>query len=413
MTPLCGVGAASTADSNRNKDRMAGMKIVYFDCFSGISGNMILGALIQLGVPKEFIEDSIGNLPLEAFRLEVGTAERMSIHGLHVEVVVEKKNSRSRDYKDIRGLIEASSLSEGVKHLSLKIFARLAEVEAHIHNCPEEHVHFHEVGGVDAIVDIVGAALGMEWLDVGKTAASEIPLGKGFVTCDHGRLPVPVPATIALLKGVPVYGSGVPHELVTPTGAAILTSLAEEFGPMPKMNVTQIGYGIGKRKLQEMPNLLRIVVGEAAPALEEDCVTVLETNIDDMNPEIFGFVMERLFEDGALDVIWVPAFMKKNRPGTIIQVVCKDIDREKVVRRILSETTATGVRHYRTERTKLRRILRQIPTSLGKVQVKEVSDPAGRVSVVPEYEECKRIALEKNIPLKVVYETIVKETSRP
>ncbi len=387
------------------------MKIVYFDCFSGISGNMILGALIHLGVPKELIEDSLGNLSLEAFRLEVGTAERMGIHGLHVEVVVEKKNSRSRDFKDIRGLIEASSLSESVKHLSLKTFARLAKVEAHIHNCPEEHVHFHEVGGVDAIVDIVGAALGMEWLDVDKTVASEIPLGKGFVTCDHGKLPVPAPATIALLKGVPVYGTDVPHELVTPTGAAILTSLAEEFGPLPKMNVTQIGYGIGTRELQEMPNLLRIVVGEAEPALEEDCVTVVETNIDDMNPEIFGFVMERLFEDGALDVTWVPVFMKKNRPGTMIQVVCKDIDSEKVVRRILSETTATGVRHYRTERTKLKRILRKIDTSLGKVQVKEISGPAGRVSVVPEYEECKRIALEKNIPLKVVYETIVKETS--
>lgn len=389
-----------------------GMKIAYFDCFSGISGDMILGALIQLGVPPGFIEENIRALPLEAFHLEIAEVERMSIHGRQVHVAVDKKDKCARNYKDIRGLIEGSHVSERVKRLSLKTFARLAEVEAAIHNCPKEHVHFHELGGVDAIVDIVGAALGVEWLQIGKTTASEIPVGRGFVTCDHGRLPVPAPATVALLEGVPVYGAGVSHELVTPTGAAIITSLAEDFGPMPRMRIRQVGYGVGARDLKEMPNLLRVIVGEPESVCEADCVTVVETSIDDMNPEIFGFVMERLFEDGALDVIWIPIFMKKNRPGTMIQVICKEIDREKVVHRILSETTATGVRHCRADRIKLPRRLKEAATSFGKVWVKEISDLTGKVSVAPEYEECKRIALEKNMPLKTVYAAVLKETSQ-
>jgi len=387
------------------------MKLAYFDCFAGISGDMILGALIHLGVPADFIEETIRNIPLETFHLEIGTAARMGIHGQQVKVVVEDKDKHTRNYKDIRLLINESPLPDTVKGLSLKIFGRLAEVEASIHNCSKDSVHFHELGGVDAIVDVVGAVLCMEWLGIGKVFASEIPVGKGFVTCEHGKLPVPAPATLALLDGVPVHGTGVSHELVTPTGAAILTSLSHDFGPMPKMLIRQIGYGVGSRDLKEMPNLLRVVLGEPDLGREADRVTIVETNIDDMNPEIFGFVMERLFEDGALDVIWIPIFMKKNRPGTMIQVICKEGDREAVERRILSETTATGVRYYHAERTKLPRRTKEADTSYGKVRVKEVSSPTGRVFVVPEYEDCKRIALEKKVPLKVVYETIVKETA--
>jgi uncharacterized protein (TIGR00299 family) protein len=388
-----------------------GMKHAYFDCFSGISGDMILGALIHLGVPRDFVEENIRNMPLDAFRLEVRTTARMGIHGQQVKVVVRDRDKPTRDYQDIRRLIENSHLPDAVKGSSLKIFGRLAEIEAAIHNCPKESVHFHELGGVDAIVDIVGAALCVEWLDIGKIFASEIPVGKGFVDCRHGRLPVPAPATLALLEGVPVYGTGVSNELVTPTGAAILTSLCRDFGPMPKMLIRHVGYGVGERDLKEMPNLLRVVLGEPDFECEADCVTVVETNIDDMNPEIFGFVMERLFEDGALDVVLIPVYMKKNRPGTMVQVICKETDRETVVRRILSETTATGVRHYRAERSKLPRKVKEATTSYGKVRVKEVSTRTGRPSVVPEFEDCKKIALEKNLPLKVVYETIVKETS--
>lgn len=387
------------------------MNIAYFDCFAGISGNMILGALISLGVPADFLEENIRNLPLDAFHIEMSTVGRMGIHGSHVHVAVADKDKPARNYGDIRSLIDNSVLSDRVKGLSLEVFGRLADVEALIHNIPKEDVHFHELGGVDAIVDVVGAALGVEWLGIDKVFASEIPVGRGFVTCQHGTLPVPAPATLSLLDGIPVYGTGVPHELVTPTGAAILTSLCRDFGPMPKMLIRGVGYGVGTRDLEEMPNLLRVVLGEPDSITEADRVTMVETNIDDMNPEIFGFVMERLFEDGALDVIWVPVFMKKNRPGTMVQVICHESDREAVVRRILSETTATGVRHYRVERAKLPRKLREAATSYGKVRVKEVSDPSGRTFQVPEYEDCKRIALEQNAPLKLVYETIVKEIS--
>ena len=388
-----------------------GMKIAYFDCFAGISGDMILGALIQLGVPGDFLEENIRNLPLEAFHLEIGTAERMKIHGRRVRVVVEKKDRRTRNYRAIRTLIEESHLTETVKHLSLKIFGRLAEVEAAIHNCPKDHVHFHELGGVDAMVDVLGACLGVEWLGIGKTAASEIPVGKGFVTSDHGRLPVPAPATVALLEGVPVYGTALSHELVTPTGAAIVTCLADNFGPMPRMRIGQVGYGVGARQLKEIPNLLRIVLGEPEALFEHDGVVVVETNIDDMNPEIFGFVMERLFEDGALDVIWIPIFMKKNRPGTAIQVICNDIDREALIHRLLLETTATGVRYYQAQRSKLPRTHKVAATSYGNVRVKEILGPDGSMSIAPEYEDCRKIALEQGIPLKVVYDTISRETS--
>ncbi len=388
------------------------MNLAYFDCFSGISGDMVLGALIHLGVPADFIEENVRAIPLESFRLEVDTASRMHICGKQVHVAVEEKDGCTRRYKEIRDLVEKSDLSDSVKSLSLKIFSRLAGVEARVHNCSKDEVHFHELGGVDTIVDIVGAALGLEWLKIGKIQASAIPVGKGFVNCEHGKLPVPAPATVALLSGVPVYGTGISNELVTPTGAAIITCLAEGFGPMPLMRISQVGYGVGSRDLEQMPNLLRVVVGEPDTGCEADCVTVLETNIDDMNPEIFGFVMERLFEDGALDVVWIPVFMKKNRPGIMIQVICREADREAVIRRILSETTATGVRQRTVERHKLPRKLKDVETSYGTVRVKEVLGPEGSVSVVPEYEECKKIALEKNVPLKMVYEVIIKETSQ-
>jgi uncharacterized protein (TIGR00299 family) protein len=385
------------------------MNLAYFDCFAGISGNMILGALIDLGVPVDFLQEHIRKLPLDGFHIEVSTAGRMGIHGRHVHVTVADRDRPARRFRDIKSLITDSVLPDQVKRLSLKIFGRLAEVEARIHHIAKEDVHFHELGGTDAVVDIVGTALGLEWLGIDRVSASEIPVGKGFVTCRHGTLPVPAPATLGLLDGIPVYGTGVSQELVTPTGAAVVSSLCKDFGPMPRMLIRQVGYGAGTRDLEEMPNLLRIVLGEAQTRTEADSVTILETNIDDMNPEIFGYVMERLFEDGALDVIWVPVFMKKSRPGTMVQVICNETDREPLVRRILSETTATGVRHFRAERTKLPRRLKEADTSYGKVRVKEVSDPEGRIFRVPEYEDCKKIAMDKNIPFKLVYDTIVKE----
>ncbi|MFC1857784.1 nickel pincer cofactor biosynthesis protein LarC [Thermodesulfobacteriota bacterium] len=390
--------------------------LAYFDCFSGISGDMTLGAFIDLGVPVEWLQESIEKLPLTGFDISVKSISRKGIHATQAEVVTGQ--SKARDYAEIKSLITQSPLSGNVKNRSLDIFGRIAEAESGIHDCPKEKVHFHEVGGIDAIVDIVGTALCEEYLGIEKVMASRIPLGSGFVECRHGTLPVPAPATVAILKGVPVYGSGVSAELVTPTGAAIITSLAETFQAMPDMIVEKVGYGAGHRDLKSIPNLLRILVGTEAVRGDapstgalEDTVVIVETCIDDMNPEIFGFLMECLFQDGALDVYWMPVFMKKNRPGTMVQVLCHKNKREKIIQRILSETTSLGLRYYDATRSLLRRDHVEIDTPFGKIQVKRVYDRDGNVRIVPEYEVCKDIALQKKVPLKSVYETIIKSSS--
>jgi hypothetical protein len=308
-------------------------------------------------------------------------------------------------------------LSERIKSTSLQIFNRLAASEAHIHHCSTEEVHFHEVGGIDAIVDIVGTAIGLDYLEIKTIIASHIPLGKGFVTCSHGKLPVPAPATLDILKGVPVYGTDIPHELVTPTGAAIIVTLAEGFGPMPDMTMTGVGYGAGQRELAAGPNLLRIITGAQletatgpSAGIPEDYITILETCIDDMNPELFGFLMDRLFADRALDVYWIPVYMKKNRPGTMLQVLCHPDDKDSLIRRILSETTTLGVRYYESRRRLLWRDRFEVKTSYGNIAVKRIKDLQGNIRIVPEYDVCEKIARERNIPLRSVYDTITRET---
>lgn len=382
------------------------MRCAYFDCFAGISGDMLLGALIDLGMPIDFLEAELKKLPLNGFRIEVSAEQRMGISGRRVRISVHDKESRARDYSTIQRLIEHSPLSEFAKELSLKIFRRLAEAEAHIHNVPVESVHFHELGGVDTIVDIVGAALGIEWHNIESITASEIPTGTGFVTCAHGTLPVPAPATIALLDGVPTYGTNIPHELVTPTGASILTSVAKNFGPMPRLVIDRIGYGVGSRDLESMPNLLRIILGRRHTKTDRDKITIVETNIDDMNPEIYGFLMEQLFAEGSLDIALAPIIMKKNRPGTMIRVICRTTERDRIINRILLETTATGVRYYEADRVKLPRKSEDIATRYGTIRVKHITGPDGTVSITPEYEECRRVALEKGVPIKEVYKAV-------
>jgi hypothetical protein len=274
-----------------------------------------------------------------------------------------------------------------------------------------EKVHFHEVGGVDAIADIAGAVLCLEYLGIQTITASSLPLGTGFVSCDHGVLPAPAPATLEILKGVPVSGSEIACELVTPTGAAIISTLAESYGVMPDMRIEKTGYGAGKNDIKSAPNLLRIITGKDEPdkALgKKDTVIIIETCIDDMNPEIFGFVMDRLFEDGALDVYWVPVFMKKNRPGTMIQVLCSMKQKQALINRILSETTSSGLRYYEVKRATLARESITVKTAFGMVAAKRISEPGGRTRIVPEYDACRKIALEKNIPIRVVYDTITK-----
>jgi len=334
--------------------------IAYFDCFSGISGDMTLGAFIDLGVPVKWLKENLDRIPLTGFDVSADTVTRNGITAKSAHVRVECDKT-SRDYAQIRSLIENSPLPRNVKQLSHDIFERMADAEAHIHGCSRDHVHFHEVGGIDAIVDIVGTALCINYLNIKKVFSSSIPLGKGFVTCAHGTLPVPAPATIEILKGVPVYGTKIPHELVTPTGAAIIVTLAESYGEMPDMIIEKTGYGAGKRDIESIPNLLRVMTGtdscdETAKRSphQKDTIVVLETSIDDMNPEVFGFLMDRLFEEGALDVCWIPVFMKKNRPGTKVQVLCRRNRKDVLIDCILSETSSLGVRYYDAQRSMLR-----------------------------------------------------------
>jgi uncharacterized protein (TIGR00299 family) protein len=385
----------------------------YFDCFSGISGDMTLGALIDLGTPVKSLQKELARLPLDGFHLKATPMMRNGIQATFVSVEIEE-SGHSRDYKTIKSLLEDCPLSDAVKSKSLKIFERLARAEAGIHGCALDQVHFHEVGGVDAIVDIVGTALCLEKLGINQVISSRIPLGSGFVDCQHGKLPVPAPATIEILKDVTVYGTDVACELVTPTGAAIITSLAESFGPLPPMRVEKTGYGAGQRELADRPNLLRIITGSPAASddgLSTDEIIILETCIDDMNPELFGYIMERLFTDGALDVYWIPLHMKKNRPGTMVQVLCEPAGKDRLIQRLLSETTSLGVRYYKATRKLLAREQLTIQTSFGEIQVKRVRDPDGRERVVPEYDVCREIALKRNLPLRVVYDTIAKEVA--
>jgi uncharacterized protein (TIGR00299 family) protein len=385
----------------------------YFDCFSGISGDMALGALIDLGTPVKWLQKELSRLPLDGFHLTVTPVMRNGIQATSVSVDIED-SSHSRDYKKIKSLLEGCPLSDDVKSTSLTIFERLALAEARIHGCTPDEVHFHEVGGVDAIVDIVGTALCLKKLGIDQVISSKIPLGSGFVDCQHGKIPVPAPATIEILKDVAVYGADVACELVTPTGAAIITSLAEFFGPLPPMRIEKTGYGAGQRELADRPNLLRIITGSPEALVDgvsTDEIIILETCIDDMNPELFGYIMERLFSDGALDVYWIPLHMKKNRPGTMIQVLCEEASKDRLIQRLLSETTSLGVRYYKATRKILAREQLTIRTSFGEIQVKRVKDPDGSERLVPEYDVCREIALKRNLPLRVVYDTIAKEAA--
>ncbi len=391
--------------------------LAYLDCFSGISGDMTLGALIHLGVPLPWLRESIARLPLAGFDIAAADVEYNGIRAKRVEVHAGHEHPHRR-YADIRMLIENSPLPDSAKGMALAMFKRLAEAEANVHGCRPDEVHFHEVGAVDAIVDVVGTALGFQHLGITETACAPVPTGRGFVDCRHGRLPVPAPATAALLQGVPTIGTEIEYELTTPTGAAIVTTAAASFGPRPAMTVSGIGYGAGRRNLDPGPNLLRILVGERISSqpkddtgFNRDRIAVVETSIDNMNSEFFGYVMDRLFEMGALDVVWIPIQMKKNRPGTLLQALCTQERLSAIARCILSETTSLGVRYYEADRYLLERDHVTMDSSFGRIPVKRIRYPHGEVRYVPEYEVCRRIALEKGVPLRAVYETVSKEAA--
>jgi pyridinium-3,5-bisthiocarboxylic acid mononucleotide nickel chelatase len=386
--------------------------LAYFDCFSGISGDMALGAFIDLGVPVDWLDESIRDIPLQDFAMLVSDVSRKGIRAKRIEIKASD-SSASRNYSQIVSLVERSRLSADVKARGISIFEQIAGAEAEIHGCPKEKVHFHEIGGVDSIVDIMGTALCIEYLGITKIFASKIPLGSGFVDCRHGTIPLPAPATVSILKGVPVYGVDINLELVTPTGAAILKALSESFGKLPEMTVEKTGYGAGRHGYGNIPNLLRVIIGNGLENKTVDEVVFhIETCIDDMNPEIFSFLMERLFEDGALDVWWTPVYMKKNRPGTKVHVISNPDRKDILISRILSETTTIGVRYHEENRKILPRYADEIKTIYGNVCVKRITDSDGKTRIVPEYEVCKKIAIEKNLPLKVVYENIAAQANK-
>ena len=383
----------------------------HFDCFSGISGDMTLGALMDMGVPAQWLKESLSGLDLPDFDIRVEPVLKNGIAAKNVSVLYEAKDAPHRHFKTIESLLMNGSLPEKTARLSRDIFKKIAEAESHVHGCPIHEVHFHETGATDAIIDIVGSALCLSYLGIETVTASKIPLGHGEVLCDHGRLPVPAPATLEILKGIPVCDGAADRELVTPTGAAIIAAIATSFGPMPPMVIRQIGYGAGDAAGSGgRPNLLRVIVGEAASHIGNDAVDVIEASIDDMNPEFYDLLMERLFSDGALDVCMIPVAMKKNRPGIILKALCHPRNKEAVIRRILSESSSSGVRHYQADRTLLFRDATKVQTELGEIECKRIHSPDGGVRLTPEYESCKKIAVAHNIPIQTVYEMALRES---
>lgn len=376
--------------------------IAYVDCFSGISGDMFLGALVDAGLPEQILREELALLGIGKYALDLTANTAGSIKSAKVHVTAEGDQPH-RSWKTIRNIIEQSKLSDPIKEKAIRIFSTLAEAEAQVHGCDIDDVHFHEVGSVDSIIDIVGTAVGLTHLGINQIISSPLPMPNGWVSCEHGKLPLPAPAVCEILKNVPIYGVDLKQELVTPTGAAIVKSMASEFGPFPSMTIKQVGYGAGSRKLSnQQPNLLRLVIGEKRIAEEAQEVEVIETNLDDWSPEGFPYVSDLLFKLGALDVSLVPIQMKKGRPGFLLRVI-SDVARAFDIKQcILSETTAIGLRYRTEKRWTLPREKGTVTTQWGDVQVKKVETPKG-VMLYPEYEDCKRVAAKKQIPLKAIY----------
>ena len=377
-------------------------RTAYLDCFSGISGDMFLGALLDAGLPLAELQSQLALLGLDGYTLSVGKKNCGAIAATTLAVQTTERHPH-RTLADIQQLITASRLAEPVKATALAIFSLLAEAEAKVHGRPVDTVHFHEVGGIDAIIDIVGAAIGLDALNITSLHCAPLPMPRGWVHCAHGLLPLPAPAVCELLQGVPTYGVELSQELVTPTGAAIVKALATEYGPMPPMTITGVGYGAGSQELSNgQPNLLRLVIGAARIAVEPQEVEVVETHLDDWSPETFPYLSERLFALNALDVALIPIQMKKGRPGFLLRVICDRAASLPIKECLLSETTAIGLRFRIEQRWTLPREMGTVPTRWGEVKVKKVTTPTGEV-LTPEYEDCKRVATEHNVPIKEVY----------
>jgi len=383
-------------------------QLAYLDCSSGVSGDMLVSALLDTGLPFDWLRSELRKVSVGAYEIGVQRVLRSGLAGTHLTFDIPQEQPH-RHLHQIEELLAKSDLPESVRARACRIFNRLAEVEGRLHDMPPSKVHFHEVGAVDAILDIVGTCLGLERLGIQELICSPLNLGSGRVEAAHGSLPVPAPATVELLLGIPVYSSGVDAEVVTPTGAAIVAEVASEFGPIPPMKIDRVGYGAGSREIKGHPNLLRLFLGERAaihesqvPKVGEDVVAVIQANVDDMSPQLFGYFEERALGLGALDVTSTAVQMKKNRPGIEITVICRPDDSDKIADMFFLETTTIGIRAHDAHRHVLKREWVLVETDYGPARVKVASRNGTVFNVAPEYDDCSKLAQEKHVPLKQV-----------
>ena len=382
------------------------MKIAYFDTIAGVSGDMTLGAFISAGMPIDALKAEIAKLNLDGVELEVKHVQRNGITAVKLDVVISSQQTHHRHLKDINNIIDSSLLHTAVKDNAKKIFMEVAKAEAKVHNSTIEKIHFHEVGALDSIVDITGAAICLDYFGIEKVYSSPVKLGSGgFINTEHGKLPLPGPAAVEILKDYPTVLTDISFELTTPTGAAIIKSMSGGVLSAESIKVNAVGYGAGSKDLSPLPNLLRIMIGELAPEYQEEELVIVETNIDNMNPEIYPFIIERLLEAGAHDAYMSPLIMKKGRPGILLSAMTSRAKLDAVTKIFFSETTTLGVRIQPVGRKKIERTQCEIETVFGKIKVKAITYD-GRTRFTPEYEECKRIALEKKIPLLDVYRAL-------
>ena len=380
------------------------MRTLYFDCFAGASGDMILGALVDAGVDSRALVDQLQLLGVGGWKIDFEKVDRSGISSTYARVETAHEHAH-RHLSDILKIIYQSQLSPGVKDRAALIFSRLAEAEARVHNQPVEQIHFHEVGAIDAIIDVCGAAIGFDLLSIDKFICSPLRVGFGMAQMAHGRFPIPPPAVAELLKDKPIYAGEIEGELVTPTGAAIITSVSDRFENLPAMKVEATGYGAGTRNPKGFPNALRILVGETeVSSVVDETLLMIETNIDDMSPQLFGYVIDRAFELGALDCYLTQTQMKKNRPGTLLSILCRPTEREKFLQLIFSETTTIGARSYEVQRRALARETVSVQTQFGAIDVKVVHTHNGSVRATPEFEQCRALARAANVALREVQE---------
>jgi uncharacterized protein (TIGR00299 family) protein len=384
------------------------MKIAYFDCFSGASGDMILGALLDAGLPLEHLKQELAKLGLSHYSVNKTAVVKNGISGSQALIRVEQDHHHHhhRHLSDITAIIEKSTLAPVIKKDGIRIFRRLAEAEARVHDTSPENIHFHEVGAMDAIIDVVGSVIGIHTLGIDTIICSPLHVGSGTVECAHGTLPVPAPATAELILGKPVYSTGIQGELLTPTGAAILTTLASDFGSLPPMTVEQIGHGAGTADLS-IANMLRVFIGSALQpdkAFAVEQTATIETTIDDMNPQIYGYIIEKVLQMGAMDIFCMPVQMKKNRCGTLVTILCRPEMVTSLSDFLFRETTTIGLRWHLDNRFTLQRAFTTVETRFGTISCKTASHGNEVINVTPEYEDCKRVAIEQKVPLKAVLE---------